>query len=76
MPVIMWIVEVPGPPIVNGHPSWVRHRRVKYLPEYEMRLLLAELLKQHTAARAVIDGVEIVVTRRSAMVKRMSEETV
>lgn len=71
-----WVVELPGPPFKDGHPSWVRHRRVKTeTPEHEVRLLLAELLELHTAARATLGGVEIVLTRRLVMVKRMIEET-
>ena len=45
------------------------------MPEYEVRFLLAELLELHTAARAVLGGVEIVLTRRLVMVKRVIEET-
>jgi hypothetical protein len=72
----MWIVEVPGAPVVDGHPSWVRHRRLAAdTIESDVRYFLAEKLGNHTSARATLGGLEIVLTRRLAMVKRMIEET-
>jgi hypothetical protein len=72
----MWMVELPGPPIRDGHPSWVRHRRLPAeTEESDVRYFLAERLGNYAAARAVRGGVEIVMTRRLVMVKRMIEET-
>lgn len=68
----MWIIDVAGPkPATGGNPPWVRFRRMPgELSEAEIEEVIRAMATEHTAVRAMKEGVEIEVRRQYSVTVR------